>query len=193
MFRIREDDSVSVTDDDENETIDLRKDDDSPHSTASSCRPFSNMSLTDLDPQRREAILSAEAAVFWDDDSVSSSDNDEIETTDLREDDDSPPPLIPRCVSTLSDALKKINDLEEELRTLKDKLILAEDASKFHKTRCSELEKQLLSSTKYAQGQDAPQQEGANKRVGKVNGRCSTSNSIPKKRTTWHYFSLHSP
>ena len=107
MFRIREDDSVSVTDDDENETIDLRKDDDSPHSTASSCRPFSNMSLTDLDPQRREAILSAEAAVFWDDDSVSSSDNDEIETTDLREDDDSPPPLIPRCVSTLSDALKK--------------------------------------------------------------------------------------
>ena len=117
-----------------------------------------------------------------DDDSVSVTDGDENETIDLREDDDSPSPLIPQCVSTFSDALKKINDLEEELRTLKDKLILAKDASKFHKTRCSELEKQLLSSTKYAQGQDAPQQEGANKRVGKVSGRCSTSNSSPKKK-----------
>ena len=117
-----------------------------------------------------------------DDDSVSSSDDDESEIIDLREDDVSRPPLIPRGISTFSDALKKINDLEQELRTLKQKLILAKDASKFHQARCSEIEQQLLSSTKCAQGGDAPQRQGANKHLGKVSGRCSTSNSSPKKK-----------
>jgi len=112
-----------------------------------------------------------------DDDSVSSSDDDENETIDFveddDEDDDSPPPLIRwgvSTVSTVSDALSENNDLEQELRALKQQLILAEESSKFHQERCEELEQQLLSSKKCANGQDAPQRQGSNKHVCKESG-----------------------
>ena len=72
-------------------------------------------------------------------------DNDSLQSKTIDPDDNSKAGIFPsdNLITSFSDALTKIDMLEEEIRTLKEELIVTKNESNFHQTKCLRLEQQV--------------------------------------------------
>jgi hypothetical protein len=72
-------------------------------------------------------------------------DDDSLHRDTINSNDKSKPGILPydSLIKTFSDALTKIDMLEEEIMTLKEELIVTKNESNFHRMKCLHLKQQV--------------------------------------------------